>query len=399
MNSVMKRFSTILAALLTAAAVSAQPLQRIAPEEAGLDPEKLAEADRMIAEAAANRDFPGAVFAVVRHGKMAHIKAFGDRQWVPDTLPMQENTIFDLASVSKPTSTAICTMILVERGRIRLSDRVKEYIPDFRGWPAAEGDTVDIRIVDLLTHSSGLPAYAPVAEVRDAAGDTPEALLDYIATCRRDFAPKSRFRYSCLNFITLQHIIQKVTGEPLKEFARKNIFEKLGMDDTGYCPEGEKRARCAATEQQPDGSVLVGDVHDPLARVFNKGNSGNAGVFSTADDLAVLSAALLAGGEYNGRRILGKLTVEKMFTVPDDVRTLGRALGWDSYSTYSGNRGDLFSPSTVCHTGYTGTSIVIDPENDVAVILLTNAVHPSDNGRTARLRSAVANLVAGAITD
>lgn len=395
----MKRFLILLAAIVSAAAVSAQPLQRVAPEKAGLDPAKLAEADRMIAAAVEKREFPGAVFAVVRHGRMAHIKAFGDRQWVPETLKMKENTIFDLASLSKSTSTALCTMILVERGQIRLTDRVKDYIPEFQGWPEGDGDTTDIRIIDLLTHSSGLPAYAPVAQVSKEYGETPEALLQYITTCKRGFAPKSRFRYSCLNFITLQHIIQKVAGEPLKEFARKNIFEKLGMNDTGYCPEGKLRARCAATEQQPDGSVLVGDVHDPLARIFNKGNSGNAGVFSTADDLAVLSAALLAGGEYNGRRIMGPLTVKKMFTVPDEVRPLGRALGWDSYSTYSSNRGDLFSPSTVCHTGYTGTSIVIDPENDVAVILLTNAVHPSDSGRTSRLRSALSNIVAGAITD
>lgn len=396
----MKRMILFLLAAAMTATVSAQPLERVAPEEVGLNPKQLAEADSMIEAGAAQHDFPGAVFAVVRHGKLAHIKAFGDRQWIPDTLEMKENTIFDLASVSKSVSTAVSTMILVERGKLRLNDPVRNYIPGFEGWVDDEGDTLDIRILDLLTHSSGLPAYAPVTEVEQKfGGDTPEALLEYIKTCPRGFKPNTRFRYSCLNFITLQHVIQTISGQPLKDFARENIFEVLGMDDTGYCPEGDKRARCAATEVQPDGSVLVGDVHDPLARVFNKGNSGNAGVFSTADDLAILSAALLNGGEINGHRILGRLTVEKMFTVPDVVKHLGRALGWDSYSTYSSNRGDLFSPSTVCHTGYTGTSIVLDPENDVAVILLTNAVHPYDNGRTSRLRSVVANMVAGAIVD
>jgi CubicO group peptidase (beta-lactamase class C family) len=187
----------------------------------------------------------------------------------------------------------------------------------------------------------------------------------------------------------------------LAEFAQQNVFDVLGMKDTSYGPIVEKKKlnRVAPTEKQPDGTILLGSVHDPLARVLNHGNSGNAGVFSTAEDLAILYAALLNGGEINGHRIMGRLTVDKMFSVPENVKHLGRTLGWDSYSSYAGNKGDLFSSKAVCHTGYTGTSVVLDPENDVAMILLTNAVHPSDSGRTGRLRSAVANLVAGAIMD
>ncbi len=397
----MKRIVTLLVAAFMATTVLAQPLSKVSPESVGLNPKMLAEADKMIAEAAAKKDFPGAVFAVVRHGKIAHLEAFGDKQWLPEVAPMKKNTIFDLASVSKPTSTAVCTMILVERGKIRLTDKVKEYLPGFQGYATEKGDTIDIRIADLLTHSSGLPAYAPVATVVEQGGATPEALLDYIKTCNRGFAPKSRFRYSCLNFITLQHVLEAVTGQTLAQFAKDNVFDVLGMKDTSYGPITNEKTlkRVAPTEKQPDGTILKGSVHDPLARVLNHGNSGNAGVFSTAEDLAILYAALLNGGEINGHRIMGSKTVEKMFSVPENVKHLGRTLGWDCYSTYSSNKGDLFSPSAVCHTGYTGTSVVLDPENDVAVILLTNAVHPSDSGRTGRLRSAVANIVAGAIMD
>ena len=166
----MKRIVTLLVAAFMATTVLAQPLAKVSPESVGLNPKMLAEADKMIAEAAAKKDFPGAVFAVVRHGKLAHLEAFGDKQWLPEEAPMKTNTIFDLASVSKPTSTAVSMMILVERGKIRLTDKVKDYLPGFQGYATEKGDTIDIRIADLLTHSSGLPAYAPVATVVEQGG-------------------------------------------------------------------------------------------------------------------------------------------------------------------------------------------------------------------------------------
>lgn len=156
----------------------------------------------------------------------------------------------------------------------------------------------------------------------------------------------------------------------------------------------------APTEKQPDGKYLLGEVHDPLARVMNHGNSGNAGVFSNAEDLAILAAALMNGGEVDGKRILGKLTVETMIRVPEEVKQLGRSLGWDNYSPYASNNGNLFHPTmTFGHTGYTGTSIIIDPVSKTSVILLAHRVHPADKGSVVRLRALVANVVAGSIVE
>ncbi len=395
-----------------------QSLQRVAPEQVGMDSRKLMYADEAIETAIANREIPGAVLAVVRGGKMAYLKAYGNKRVYPDTQPMTTNTIFDMASCSKSMSTAICVMILAERGKIRMLDPVNLYIPEFKNWESEDGkEKKVIRIADLMTHTSGLPPYASVTELEKQYGSpNPEGLMEYIATCKRDFKPQTDFQYSCLNFITLQHIIETVSGESLRDFAHKNIFDVLGMNHTDYLPcQRDKNGqwvntscsplssdRCAVnniapTEKQTDGQVLCGQVHDPLARVMNGGISGNAGLFSCAEDIAVLCAALQNGGEWNGHRILSPLGVKAMRTVPRATATFGRTLGWDNFSAYASNTGDLFGPNTYGHTGYTGTSIVIDPDNDISVILLINAVHPKDSQNTVRLRSLVSNAVAASI--
>jgi CubicO group peptidase (beta-lactamase class C family)/lysophospholipase L1-like esterase len=364
----------------------AQPLERAIPEQLGMDSRRLHYADEAIMRAIADKEIPGAVLAVVHQGKMAYLKAYGNKQVYPSTIPMDVNTVFDLASVSKSMSTAISAMILVERGALRLSDKVNMYISGFQG---------DIRIIDLMTHTSGLPPYAPVDSLQERYGSpNQDGVIEYIATCRRDFEPGKDFQYSCLNFITLQRIIETVSRQSLKAFAQANIFDVLGMKHTAYQPEGETLERVAPTEKQPDGSVLRGVVHDPLARVMNGGISGNAGVFSDADDLAILAAALLNGGAYNDKRILSPQGVKAMTTVPESRKPFGRSPGWDLYSDYASNKGDLLSLNTYGHTGYTGTSMVIDPDNDIAIILLTNRVHPDDAGSGVRLRAIVANAVA-----
>ncbi len=427
----MKLIPSFLFLALLALQANAQPLQRIAPEQVGMDSRKLMYADEAIETAIANKDIPGAVLAVVRNGKMAYLKAYGNKRIYPNAEPMTVNTIFDMASCSKSMSTAICTHILAERGKLRLLDPVSLYIPDFKNWASEDGkDKKVIRIADLLTHTSGLPPYAPTSELEKQYGSpSPDGLIEYIANCRRDFKPQTDFQYSCLNYITLQRIIETVSGQSLRDFARKNLFDVLGMNHTDYLPckrdkDGKwintslphwaktdthsaanrqlstvnyQLKEVAPTEKQPDGSVLCGQVHDPLARVMNGGISGNAGVFSCAEDIALLCAALQNGGEWNGHRILSPLGVKAMRTVPRATASLGRTLGWDNFTAYASNNGDYLGPNTYGHTGYTGTSIVIDPDNDISVILLINAVHPEDGHSVVRLRSLVSNAVAASI--
>lgn len=406
--------------LLLTSFVHAQPLPRVAPEQVGMDSERLMYADEAINQAIAAGEIPGAVLAVVRHGKMAYLKAYGHRSLTPEAEPMTTATVFDMASCSKAMSTAVCVMILVEQGRLRLLDPVSRYLPGFRDWTSEDGrETQVIRIRDLLTHTSGLPSYANVQELAERHGIlNARALMDHIATCPRRFRPQTAFSYSCLNFIALQHVIETVSGESLRQFARRHIFEPLGMAHTDYLPcRRDRKGRwvntddvprwakadggrlIAPTERQPDGQVLRGQVHDPLARVMNGGVSGNAGVFSCAEDVALLCAALQNGGEWNGRRILSPAGVQAMRSVPRDGTSFGRTLGWDCFTAYASNNGDLFGHATYSHTGFTGTSIVIDPDTDTSVILLTNAVHPENGPGVVRLRSLVSNVVAASILD
>lgn len=377
-------------------------LIKATPESQGVSSEKLMFADTAINAAIARGDIPGAVLAVVRNGRLIYLKAYGNRQVYPDTVAMETDAVFDLASVSKCVGTAIGIMQLVERGQLRLMDRVSQYIPEFENWEDPQtGKRVSIRIVDLMTHSSGLPPYAPAEVLVGKYGSpAPDSLMAYISRVPRDFEPTTRYQYSCLNFITLQNVLQRITGQKLSDYAQKNIFDVLGMKHTMYLPSGETLERCCPTEIQPDGSVLTGKVHDPLARLLNGGNSGNAGVFSCAEDLALLAAALLDGGRYGDRRILSPLTVACMTRVPAEVSHLGRSLGWDNYSPGSSSNGNLFHPTRVFgHTGYTGTTMAMDPDTRTGVILLTNRVHPRDGGSAVRVRTLVANVVAASIIE
>lgn len=397
-KSIFWAFKVFVVFLLSISATYAQQLPNVSPESVGMSSTHLKYADEIIEKAISDKEIPGAVLAVVKDGKMAYLKAYGNKEVYPNTVKMDVNTVFDLASVTKSIATATSAMILIERGQLRLQDKVSLFIPNFQGWKTADGKTIDIRVVDLLTHTSGLPAYASVDMLEKQFGaPNPDALINHIATCKRDFEPQTNMQYSCLNFITLQRIIETISKQSLQEFAKKNIFDVLGMTHTDFMPKGETLARVAPTERQKDGSVIRGIVHDPLARVMNGGISGNAGLFSDANDLAIFAAALQNGGEYNGKRILSPLTVQAMRSVPRQVAQFGRALGWDVFSPYASNAGDLLSPNTYGHTGYTGTSIVIDPDNRLSVILLTNRVHPEDRGSVVRLRSLVVNAVAGAV--
>jgi len=351
--------------------------------------QKLQLADSIIYQSIADCEIPGAVLAVVYQNKMVYLRAFGNKQVYPYIVPMTENAIFDLASVTKPIAGGISAMILVERGKIRLTDRVGQYIPEF---------TDNIRIVDLLTHTSGLLSYPQVNVLRERFGaPAQDSLIHFIANSERIFAPRTQFRYGCVNLIVLQRIIETVSGQSLDDFVRENISEVLGLNTLVFAPSEELLPRVAPTEKLADGELLRGIVHDPMARILQGGISANAGLFSDADDLAVLSVALLNGGAWKGNRILSPQGVRTMISVPQPVAEFRRALGWDVNSAFASNTGDLLSASTFGHTGYTGTSLVIDPELGLVIILLANRVHPDDTGNIARLRATVANVVAASI--
>ncbi len=374
--------------------------------------ERLALIDSVINDAIAQKLMPGAVVSVVRDDRVVFLEAYGNSQVVPDTVKMTKETMFDMASVSKCVGTTLSFMQLIEKGLVRLSDRVDRYIPGFKNWTDPEtGEEDEITIQDLLTHSSGLIPYIGENEYRSRFQvNQPDSLMWYIATqVGRRFKPGTRQLYSCLNFITLQNILQKVTGERLCDYAQKNVFDVLGLKHTTYFPlfgepqsnpNAEELAKmCAATEVQADGKPLVAQVHDPIARLGNAGNSGNAGVFSNAMDLSVICAALMNGGSYRGQRVLGSETVRKMFEIPfDNDPAVARALGWDTYEMYPGTSGDILNRKfCVGHTGYTGTSIVIDMSTKTAIIILTNRVHPTDDGNLGRVRATIANVVASSI--
>ena len=416
----MKKLITIAVAAVLVVPVFAQGALRLdSPERHGMDPVKLAQVDRVVNDAITAKEIPGAVLSIVRGNDIVYLKAYGNKSVVPTVEPMTTETLFDLASVSKCVGTTLAFMQLIENGYVRLTDNVDRYIPDFKPWKNPEsGETVDITIRDLLSHSSGLTPYINSDTfVKEYGGNNPEKMEWYIATqVKRNFRPGTDFMYSCLNFVTLQRILERVTGEKLYEYAQRNVFDVLGLTHTCYFPliytpavsnSAELAGLCAPTEVQADGKPLVAQVHDPMARMIMGGNSGNAGVFSNAEDLSVICAAIMNGGclvdkkgnSLESTRILSPATVRLMTTIPSqNDPSVGRALGWDKKSSHSGLRGDLFNPeTTIMHTGYTGTSVVIDTESKTAVILLTHRVHPEDKGGVGRLLALVANIVAGSI--
>lgn len=382
------------------AVMQAQPLPVITPQEAGMDEAVLSRVDDVIEKSIADGETPGAVLLVMRKDRVVWRKAYGNRQITPEAVPMTVETIFDMASITKPVATATSVMQLVDAGKIRLSDPVSYYLPDFNDRvPAEDGQVRIIRVVHLLTHSAGLPSYPPVADlVAEAGSDSRlQVIYNWLDTAEREFAAGESFLYSCPNFVTLQRIVEVVTGETLAEYSAKHIFRPLKMNRTGYTPPADWKAEAAPTEPGDDGEQMICIVHDPFARELMGGISGNAGLFSTADDLAVFAAMMMNRGTWNEQRILSKAAVDAMTRTPQGLEAQGRGLGWDLNSSFASNQGDLFGPHTYGHTGFTGTSLIIDPDTETAVILLTNRVHPDGSGNVVRLRSLIANIVAASL--
>jgi uncharacterized protein YbbC (DUF1343 family)/CubicO group peptidase (beta-lactamase class C family) len=384
----------LLGVLLTEPATSPsadKPLPIVAPETLGLSAEALAKIDVAVREALDRGDMPGAVVVVVHRGAVVYRKAFGQRSLQPEKTAMLPAVVFDLASLTKPIATATSILLLVEQGTLKVSDRLSQHLPAFR-----RKETEEITLAQLLTHTSGFIADNPVSDYQDGV----DKAWQRLHALNPVVPPGSKFTYSDVNYILLGEIVEKVSGMPLDVFARKQIFEPLGLNETGFRPQGRLKERAAPTEKRGE-SWIVGEVHDPRAYALG-GVAGHAGLFSTADDLAVYSQMLLNGGIYGGARVLKVETVQLM-AAPREVPLAGgkrglRTYGWDMQTSYSSNRGELF-PSGVSfgHTGFTGTSMWIDPASQTAVIVLANKVHPNGKGNVIKLRGQVATLAAKAV--
>jgi uncharacterized protein YbbC (DUF1343 family)/CubicO group peptidase (beta-lactamase class C family) len=361
-------------AVLSAAALHAQAFPGVSP------------LDQAIEQAISQGKLPGAVLVVGHDGKVVYRKAYGHRALVPHLEDMTLDTIFDVASLTKVIATTSSVMKLFEQGKFRLNDKVTDYIPEFMGGKS------DITIRNLLTHFSGLQPDVPLKDPWTGY-DTGVKLA---CTFKPGGPPGTRYVYSDINFILLGELVHRLSGKMLNEYARENIFLPLGMKETMFQPPASLLPRIAPTERWPvkTGPPLRGVVHDPTARNMG-GVAGHAGLFSTADDLARFAQMMLNGGELDGVRVFSALTVNK-FTEPQTPpdQSILRGLGWDIDSPHSGNRGELFPIGSFGHTGFTGTSIWIDPTTKTYVILLANSVHPDLRPALTALRSKVATIVA-----
>ena len=335
--------------------------------------------DETIQRAIDRGELPGAVVLVLHRGKVVYRQAHGLRAKQPAAEPMTIDTVFDLASLTKPVATATSIMLLVERGRLRSEDRVAQHWPEF-GKHGKDRVTVE----QLLLHTSGLIADNPETDYRDGKANALERICDLKLAA----APGARFTYSDVGYVVLGELVERVSGSPLEQFAQKYIFQPLGMRETTFRPADPLKKRCAPTEQR-EGRWMIGEVHDPRAYLLG-GVAGHAGLFSTADDLAIFARMLL--GE--GKQVLVDKSLQSM-TLARPVPNGLRAYGWDVDTRFSSNRGDLFQVGTSFgHTGFTGTSIWIDPTSHTAVIFLSNRVHPKAGGNINRLRGEVATIAA-----
>ncbi len=348
------------------------------------------EVDRLLESFRERGAFPGGVLAVGPKGSLVHLHPFGRLSYDADAPPVTAGTLYDLASLTKVVATTTMAMILVDEGRLDLDQPVREVLPGFQG---TGKEAVTVR--HLLTHSSGLAAVAPLyKELRGR-----EAFVERIQAMDLTYPPGSHSTYSDLGIVLLGEILERKAGRPLEAFVRARVFEPLGMRDTMFRPPAALLPRIAPTENDPwRGRMLRGEVHDENAFAMG-GAAPHAGLFGTAGDLARFARMLLNGGTFQGRRIVSRETVE-LFTRKAGIPGSDRALGWDTKSAEGSSAGTLFSPRSFGHTGFTGTSLWMDPERGLFVILLTNRVHPTrENNLIREVRPAVADAVVRALGD
>jgi CubicO group peptidase (beta-lactamase class C family) len=333
------------------------------------------------------KEMPGCVVLIGLRGRVIHRHAYGQRQVEPTTEPMTTDTVFDLASLTKPIATATSVMILAERGKLRLDEPVAKYLPEF----AAAGKE-DIRVEHLLLHTGGLIADNPIADFDDGRDEAIERLMALKPTAR----PGEKFVYSDVGFMVLGLLVERVSGQTLDEFARQNIFRPLGMNETTFRPGEALQARAAPTEKR-GGDWLKGEVHDPRAARLG-GVAGHAGLFATADDLARFAQMVLDRGRSESGTIFSEDTWRTM-TRPRIVPRGQRAFGWDVATGYSTNRGKKLSEAAFGHGGFTGTSLWIDPTKQLYVIFLSNRLHPDGKGSVNPLAGRIAEIVVESMGD
>ena len=350
--------------------------------------DKLAEMDAAINQAIADKRCPGGVLWLEHRGTVYH-KAYGNRALVPAAEPMTEDTIFDAASLTKVVACTPAVMLLAERGKIKLDEPVNTYIPEFKG-----GGKEAVTVRQLLTHTSGM---LPDIETRTDWYGQGTAIEKACAEELRT-PPGTAIRYSDVNFFLLGEIVQRVSGRSLQDFVAREIYQPLKMKDTGFLPPDDKVSRIAPTEVV-NGKPYRGVVHDPTARKMG-GVAGHAGLFFTAADLARYARMLLNGGSLDGKRVFKPETVALMTSVQTPATiSERRGLGWDIDSGYSGPRGSVFPLGSYGHTGWTGTSLWIDPFSQTFVIFLSNRNHPDESGNVLPLRAQLGTLAGEAVSD
>ncbi len=364
------------------------PAAVISPALRGMDPALTERLNALVTDAIAAGVTPGAVLAVGRHDALVHLRGYGRLDRDPASPAATAGSIYDLASLTKVVATTTAAMILEEEGRLDMELPVAHYLPELNA-PDRAGITSRM----LMIHRAGFEAFAPLFQTFRGR----EQYLEQINARPLRWEPGTRTEYSDWDLILMQLVIERITGTSLDLFLEDRVFGPLGMHDTGFNPPAENRDRIAPTEiQEFRGGKVHGEVHDENAWAMG-GVAGHAGLFSTALDLSTFARMMLGGGEVDGVRVLRPETVARWTARQGPEST--RALGWDTASP-RGSAGRFFSARSFGHTGFTGTSIWLDPERGVYVILLTNRVNPTrETTGIAPLRSAVADAVQQSITD
>lgn len=392
-------------AFISSKPVGATTLQIGSLDQAGFDTEIFKSVDKIIQEAVDKNDTPGAVLIVGKDNMIVYEKAYGNRRLRPHIEPMTADTIFDLASCSKVLGTSTMAMLLIQDGKLQLEAKVSDILPQF-----AQNEKGDVTVWNLLTHTTGLPAYCDWKEAEKLRGNKTQddALIDYIASLKKRYPTGEYYLYSCLNFLTLARVNETIAGESMHSFLKRRVWDPLNMTSSGYLLTPEQKQRTATTTEK-NSLDDIGIVHDPLARYHkatDKHCPGNAGLFMSSGDMAVMAQLILNKGIYNGVRIFKPETVD-LWTKPqiflpiydakkqpdhkgDMVR---RALAWINYQEPPYLSKNAPEGSAIGHTGWTGTYIWMDRHAGTFVIFNSNCVHANPDPKIGPYRKRIIEVV------